>query len=318
MKNPKHELLWKILSDSPNGYSFEILIEKLGNCGPATFYRALAELRRQGFEVPCDRKNKYSLSKADFELAAAKQGMGLEESAALLLLSDRLTREKSTAKVKATNQFGEIPRRFKSLSEALAPSLKAKVSWLSHRGRSADPQIFAGVLDALSTNYKVEINHTRAKNDTMVRKISPIRILSYRDVWYMDAYCHERNALRSFALDRIESIQVLKEKKSIPASKDEMNAHFASSYGIFSGTSSDTATLRFKGKSVEYVSRETWHPKQVGKMVGEEWELSFPISDSHQELVGDILAFGSQVEVIAPESLRKEIKAELQKASKLY
>ena len=36
------------------------------------------------------------------------------------------------------------------------------------------------------------------------REVSPQRLVHYRDNWYLDAWCHKRQALRTFGLDAIE------------------------------------------------------------------------------------------------------------------
>jgi predicted DNA-binding transcriptional regulator YafY len=56
----------------------------------------------------------------------------------------------------------------------------------------------------------------------------------WRDNWYLDAWCHSRCALRTFALDAIAIAQVLPQ----PARKvgaRALRAQFLPGYGIFSG-----------------------------------------------------------------------------------
>ena len=43
------------------------------------------------------------------------------------------------------------------------------------------------------------------------RTVSPQRLTHYRDNWYLDAWDHEREALRSFAVDRIGNARQLEE-----------------------------------------------------------------------------------------------------------
>jgi predicted DNA-binding transcriptional regulator YafY len=59
-----------------------------------------------------------------------------------------------------------------------------------------------------------------------------------------------------------------------------------------------------------WVADEQWHPDQRGSFDGEgAWILEVPFSDS-RELVMDILRYGPEVEVIAPDFLR-DIVAEI-------
>jgi predicted DNA-binding transcriptional regulator YafY len=66
------------------------------------------------------------------------------------------------------------------------------------------------------------------------------------------------------------------------------------------------------------VSRETWHPKQEGILqLDGTYLLKFPYS-REPELVMDILKYGADVEVLAPESLRKAVASAHAEAARLY
>ena len=49
---------------------------------------------------------------------------------------------------------------------------------------------------------------------TAERTVSPQRLTHYRDNWYLDAWDHEREALRSFALDRIGDAAVARRSRA--------------------------------------------------------------------------------------------------------
>ena len=91
-----------------------------------------------------------------------------------------------------------------------------------------------------------------------------------------------------------------------------------SSYGIFSGSPKDWAKLRFSPQRSRWVSRETWHPDQRSHSQADgSYVLEIPYSDE-RELVGDILRFGAEVEVLEPADLRDKIKRALHEASGRY
>ena len=62
---------------------------------------------------------------------------------------------------------------------------------------------------------------------------------------------------------------------------------------------------------------ETWHPDQIGQWIGESYELQLPYSDP-RELMMDILKYGPEVEVIAPEELRKTVAQRLRRSTEHY
>src|SRR5690606_26159407 len=63
-----------------------------------------------------------------------------------------------------------------------------------------------GVLQRRRLQLIVE---NRARGEISERIVSPQRLVHYRDNWYLDAWCHSRDALRTFALDRIRSPTLL-------------------------------------------------------------------------------------------------------------
>jgi predicted DNA-binding transcriptional regulator YafY len=86
-------------------------------------------------------------------------------------------------------------------------------------------------------------------------------LIFYRDNWYLDAYCHLREGLRSFALDGIRKAEPTR-KKATEISEKELQENFSESYGIYSGKATQKAKLRFTPERARWVSGETWHGQQ--------------------------------------------------------
>jgi predicted DNA-binding transcriptional regulator YafY len=66
------------------------------------------------------------------------------------------------------------------------------------------------------------------------------------------------------------------------------------------------------------VAGEVWHPNQRSATEGDgSYVLEIPYSDE-RELLGDLLRFGADVEVMAPADLRSRIKRALHEAVGRY
>jgi len=149
------------------------------------------------------------------------------------------------------------------------------------------------------------------------RDISPQQLVHYRDNWYVDAWCHLRREVRSFSVDAITQAEAL------PSAAKELDAAqlrlvMESGYGIFGGQASDWAKLKFSAERARWVQHEQWHPGQRGTLHADgSYTLELPYADD-RELIGDILRHGSEVEVLSPKGLVKNIKEQLAKAGKLY
>lgn len=73
----------------------------------------------------------------------------------------------------------------------------------------------------------------------------------------MDAWCHLRQELRSFALEAIEEVIAL-ETSAVTVSSEDMRAHFQSGYGIFAGKASQRAVMKFTPTRAQWVSLGVW------------------------------------------------------------
>ena len=159
--------------------------------------------------------------------------------------------------------------------------------------------------------------HARGTNEHTFRTISPQRVIHYRESWYLDAWDEGKQALRSFSIDRIHELTVLDEHAT-DISEDELDKHYASSYGIFSGEADKLAILHFTAERARWVADEQWHPQQQGTyLLDGAYELRIPYSDP-RELTMDILRHAAHVKVIAPESLRRDVRDQLAAALAQY
>jgi len=143
------------------------------------------------------------------------------------------------------------------------------------------------------------------------------RLTYYRDNWYLDAWCHLRDGLRTFALDACEAARALDEP-ALDVPEDRLDAHYADSYGIFAGAPDRVAVLRFAARRARWVAKERWHRDQEGRTLDDgRYELRVPYSNT-PELLMDILKYGPDVEVVAPAGLRAEVAGRLAAAVAFY
>jgi predicted DNA-binding transcriptional regulator YafY len=171
---------------------------------------------------------------------------------------------------------------------------------------------------ALAARHRVNLKYyNRGADRVTEREVSPQRLTLYRDNWYLDAWCHLRNDLRTFALDAISDVSE-SEQSAIELEKQQLDAHFSEAYGIFSGSASHQAVLRFTKHRARWVAKEEWHPQQQSRWLEDgRYELTLPYAHT-AELMMDLLRYGPDVEVVSPAELRAEIAERLRQAMALY
>lgn len=177
--------------------------------------------------------------------------------------------------------------------------------------RATDQATFRAVAGAVLQRRQLTFEyHARSTGATTRRSVSPQRLTHYRNNWYLDAWDHERNALRSFSVDRITQARA-QQDTATDVPEAELDQHLSSSYGIFSGPPKAWATIRFSPRAARWAAEERWHSQQQGHFLPDgSYELRLPYSNS-RELLMDVLRHGPDATIIEPVSLRSEAQIQL-------
>lgn len=179
-------------------------------------------------------------------------------------------------------------------------------------------QFFELAATATLKRRRLQVTYwARSRDETTERELSPQRLVFYRGNWYLDAWCHLREDLRSFSIDGIRKAELL-EARAKNVSEADLETYLASGYGIYSGRHTEWAKLRFSPTAARWVAAEKWHSRQKSRNEADgSYVLEIPYSEV-QELVMDILRHGGDVEVLAPKKLRARVKAALSSALRIY
>ena len=323
----KTDRVYKIemLIRSRGHLSFKDLLDEL-EVSPATLKRDLEFLRdRLGAPIEYDRDlNAYRFG-ADYR-GQKHELPGLwfnERELYSLLMAHQLLSELDAEGVISRHLHPLLERIHHMLgsTDADAALLMRRVKIVSPAKRPVPGPFFERVAEALLQRRRLHMRYlTRGRRAVSERDVSPQRLVHYRSTWYLDAWCHHRERLLRFALDAIESAQVLDDKaREIPMR--QVQAEMDAGYGIYAGSQPQWARLRFDVQAAQWASREHWHPQQQGRWLGEpghsDWELCLPYVDE-TELVMDVLRQGPEVQVIEPPSLRERVRQRHAAAASLY
>jgi len=312
--------LHRILKAARYPVSRQRLAEEL-ECSESTVYRvrdALATHFGAPIESEPETGNLYYAEdeKENFELP----GLWFNASELYALLTAQ--------KLLADIQPGVIEEELQPLRERIrqildhrrlgAGELGHRVRILAIADRPVDTDVFRILAGALIGRRRLAFYYRPRSHDGRgEREVSPQRLTRYRDNWYLDAWCHDRKDLRSFAVDRIDRPQ-LTDKDAIDIRENELHRRLATAYGIFSGEPQQTAVLRFEPQRAEWIADETWHPQQISRWLDDgRYELHIPYGNP-TELILDILRYGDEVEVVEPEALRQAVAEKLERAVARY
>lgn len=315
-KFDRFQLLHRVFTTRKRPVPLKVLAEKL-ECTEGSAKRLIHQLRdywQAPLEYDSERRGWYYHPDSTFELPGLwLTAAELQSLTALLHLIDNI------GEGMLGDELQVVERSIHKLIQArgIDPAAIARhIKYFAISKRQTHYQIFATVAESLLKKRQLTLLYRDYRNQKTTRTVSPQTLVYYRENWHLDAWCHLRNGLRTFALSRIQRADpATAAAKEVPAS--ELASHFADSFGIFSGPAKHQAKLRFYPEVARDLASQQWHPQQVGEWEGQNYLLTIPYNQD-AELIMEILKYGNNVEVLAPATLRARVKDKLRGALQFY
>ena len=184
--------------------------------------------------------------------------------------------------------------------------------------RQLDSRLLGTVLTALRGRKRLQFAyHSRSSDAVQQRQCSPLRLTFYRNNWYLAGWCHLRDALRVFSLDRMQQPRVLRDAAAEPPAAQWV-PQLDSGYGIFAGQARHTARLQFSPLAARWVAEEQWHPQARRQLLADgSVLLELPYAED-TELLHEILRHGPDCQVLGPPALRDAVKELIKRMRALY
>ncbi len=314
---------WKIIQTliaSRQGKSVPELAEMV-ECHTRTVYRDLEALQAAGFPVTTEREGHrmvWSLLDAHrhtlpiplslAELTALYFGRSLAEVLKGTVFYDAL--ETLFAKIKSllpADMLRMLDRAQAGLTVTVPPAKPHA------RYREMIDVVSQAVLQRRRLEVVYRAMHGRA--DTR-RPVAPYRLLFFEGSFYILGHCGLRQDIRVFALDRIRHLALTEETFAAPEGLD-IDAFLKSSFGVFHGPPANVR-IRF-GKGVAgYIREKIWHPSQKVSARSDGSVIFEAEVAGTEEIKHWVMKWGGQAEVLAPDSLRREIRREAEEMMKTY
>jgi predicted DNA-binding transcriptional regulator YafY len=317
-----NERLYQIdqLLNDRKAVSFQELLDRL-EVSPATLKRDLAYMRdRLNAPIVYDKElNGYRFETNTQSYSLPGLWFSPGEIYALLAMQHLLSNLDSDGLL--SNHIKPLQSRLLAIldnSDSSLDEIQKRVKIEKMGARKYDLKHFQEIGSALVKRKRLIVEYrSRGKDENTKREISPQRLIYYRDNWYLDAWCHLKNALRSFSVDAIQHVEML-DKLADDIDEGNLNDELGSGYGIFAGKDIQWARLRFSQGRAKWVAKERWHPQQQNQYMPDgSYELMVPYSNEI-ELIMDILKHGSDVKVLEPKELRDSVKNHLLDALKNF
>ena len=201
--------------------------------------------------------------------------------------------------------FGRIrsslPPRSVAHLERLAAAAAPRFQGL--RDYSAKRELLEKLREALLFQYRCRLQYAPAHRNAEEYLFDPYTLLFYNNSLYLGGYAHNRQALRLFLVDRLQDVEVTRERFEVP--DDFAIADLTgSAFGLI-----DEAPQRIRvrfGETIAHLIRErTWHPsQQIEEHANGSLILTFT-AGGEKELLAWLYSYLPHVQVLEPESLRE-------------
>ena len=166
---------------------------------------------------------------------------------------------------------------------------------------------FAAIQDALMERRRLRLRYYSMSRDEVTdRRVDPYHLTLHVGGFYLVGYCHLRQAVRIFAVERIRECEVLAVRFEIPE-KFDVEKYLEGAWGIIRG---DIITVKvvFARSLARYIRDRLWHPTQkFRELEGGRLETTLRVADT-LEVRRWILGFGSEAEVLEPAALREALR----------
>ncbi len=171
--------------------------------------------------------------------------------------------------------------------------------------------------EALLYQYSLKLEYKTGGNGKQSKYlVDPYTLVSYKGGLYLLGFAHNRQALRTFAVERISGAEMSRERFEIP---EDFNSaeHFSSAFGIVEEKAMPVR-MKFSPRVAHAVRDRVWHPSQkVEKKEDGSVIIAFE-AGGLMEIVSWVLSYGDNVEVLGPRELRTEVKLMIKSMAGLY
>ena len=302
-------LLMRILlenTDEQHPMGVAQMADKLASLGieaeRRTLYDDIQTLERFGLDI-VHRKDKtygYFVGERSFELAELK------------LLADAVQSSKYIT-YKKTN---ELIKKLTSLASIYQAGQLNRQLYISDKAKSMNEAIYINidaVHNAISADKKLRFKYTEYGSDKKLHLkrggedyiVSPYLLTSADDNYYMVGYYEHRGILSHFRVDKMQSPELLEEKRVLSNEKLDATEYVLRNFSMFGGELT-RVEMRFAQRLIGVVIDRFGKDIYVLHDDGEHFRVRADINVSNAFL-GWIMQFGTDAEIISPHEVCERI-----------
>jgi predicted DNA-binding transcriptional regulator YafY len=294
-------------------------IQDILDISSSSFYRYVKDLEDAGIPICQDDKTGNYKIREDYYLSPPK--LNLSEALALIIGSKSIIQDSNfpyyeKANLALAKVVDTLPDKINSVLSTVEDrihfSLNSLVDYNSCK------EVFNKLDQAISEEKNVWVKYyTHSRDETSERTISPY-VLDYKEgFFYLIGYCHWREQVKMFRVDRIREIKVTADEFEYP-DDFSLQEYLGDTWGVERREETIEVKVEFSGDMARWVQENEYHPSQeITELDDGDILMEFETC-SINEVKKWVLGFGAKAEVLEPEELREEIESEIEEMNGIY
>jgi proteasome accessory factor C len=186
-----------------------------------------------------------------------------------------------------------------TLMSKLSRGASAPVSQVAVEGSETDATL-ALIRESVATGVQIEFDYSDSRGEHEHRRVDPLRIESVDADWYLRGWCHLREALRTFRLDRITNPLITSQAISYHAS----DVHLPDT--LFEGSVDDLVVTIDVARSAAALLADYIPDDAVSKEIGDRIRTTVRVSHYHG-LKRLVASMPGVVTVVEPAEARRVV-----------
>lgn len=186
----------------------------------------------------------------------------------------------------------------------------------------ADLTLFGKLAEAVLNQREVSFTYRKlGDKESIKRRLQPYHVGEIDGGWYVVGHDVMRDGLRTFAIQRIKGLSVLKTTFERPEDF-QIGEHLGGSIGVWDHNEAGPVevVIEVTGWMARIVQERLWHPTQTTRVMddlGDRVELSMQLGNL-EEVKLLVLSWGACAKVLKPERLRDAVKQEAAEIVRKY
>ena len=177
-------------------------------------------------------------------------------------------------------------------------------------------EYLSSLSDAIVNKYPVRLTYQPYSAEEQVLLVHPYHLKQYNNRWFLIGKAEGKEQLQNYAVDRIKRIEHL--SKHYIESDIDFEDYFGDVIGVsINDTPIEKIILKVSKKRYPYIDTKPLHSTQdvIEENDADDFIVISIDVKINNELISQLLSFGPDLEVMAPESLRNSF---IEKTKKMY